>query len=105
METMGRPKKKKVSDFYPNKQHTNAMAFCVANGITIFPELIKQNEFRLNIRIEKNGNIKNICSPRTYSNHELLEPTYEIYLTYFKRMASEDIIKKSLEKYLSFKNN
>ena len=102
---MGRPKKKPTIDFYPNKIHQNAMAFCIVNGITIEPELIKNNELRLNIRIEKDGLVKNMVSPVTYSNHEVSRPIYEIYLTYFKRMASDDIIKKSEDKYLSFSNN
>ena len=100
---MGRPKKKEVSNFYPDKQHINAMVFCIANGITIFPEIAKGGEFTLNVRIEKDGYIRNIVSPKTYRNHELSEPTYKIYLTYFKKMASEELIKKSKEKYLSFK--
>lgn len=102
---MGRPKKKPTTNFYPKVIHQNAMAFCIENGIIIQPEVIKNNEIRLNIRIEKDGLIKNMVSPVTYSNHELWRPIYEIYLTYFKRMASEDIIKKSEDKYLSFSNN
>jgi len=46
-----------------------------------------------------------MVSPVTYSHHEVYRPIYQIYLTYFKRMASEDIIKKSEDKYLSFSNN
>jgi hypothetical protein len=102
---MGRPKKIPKIDFYPRKIHLNAMAFCLSNGIKIMPELIKANEIRLNIRIEENGLVKNMISPVTYSNNEVSRPIYEIYLTYFKRMASEEIIKKSNDNYLSFNNN
>ena len=102
---MGRPKKIPKIDFYPRKIHLNAMAFCLSNGIKITPELIKVNEIRLNIRIEENGLVKNMISPVTYSNNEVSRPIYEIYLTYFKRMASEEIIKKSNDNYLSFNNN
>jgi hypothetical protein len=101
---MGRPKKKEVSSFNPKTIHLNAMAYCLSNGIQITPELIKKNELLLNIRIEKDGLFKNVVSPRTYKNHELWEPIYEIYLTYFLRMANKDIIKKSREKHISFKN-
>lgn len=99
---MGRPKKKSTIDFYPQKRHINAMAFCVSNGITIIPELLRKNELRLNVRIEKDGLVKNIVSPKTYSNDELWEPIYEIYLTYFNRMADKETIQKSNEKYISF---
>lgn len=102
---MGRPKKKSTIDFYPQKRHINAMAFCVSNGITIIPELLRKNELRLNVRIEKDGLVKNIVSPKTYSNDELWEPIYKIYLTYFKKMVSEDILNKSKENYMSFIKN
>jgi len=88
--------------YYPQIKHQNAMAFCVENGITISPELIKKNTLRLNIRIERDGMVKNIVSPRTYTNKELWEPIYEIYLTYFLKLADEDTIKFSNDKYLSF---
>ena len=88
--------------FYPNIIHQNAMAFCLSNGVTIIPELLKKNKIRLNIRIEMNGMIKNIVSPKTYTNNELWQPIYEIYLAYFKKMADEETIKKASAKYLSF---
>ena len=98
-------KKKTLIEFNPTMMHLNAMAYCLSNGITITPELIKKETIRLNIRIEKDGHIKNMVSPVSYTNRELTRPIYEIYLTYFKRMVSEDVIKKSQENYLSFKNN
>lgn len=101
---MGRPKKRIVSDFNPTIQHLNAMAFCISNGIKIYPEMIKGNEFLLNISITKDKLTKHSVSPRSYKQHELLKPIYEIYLTYFMRMADADIIKKSKKKYVSFKN-
>lgn len=102
---MEKRKKKTVIGFYPEKIHLNAMAFCINNGITIIPELLRKNELRLNIRIEKDGLIKNIISPKTYSNNELWKPIYEIYLTYFKKMVSQDILNKSKENYISFIKN
>ncbi len=101
---MGRPKKRKVSDFNPTKQHLNAMNFCISNGIKIYPEMLKSKEFRLNIEITKDKITKHSISPKTYKEHELLKPIYEIYLTYFNRMAEDAIIKKSKEQYISFKN-
>lgn len=101
---MGRPKKRKVSDFNPTKQHLNAMSFCISNNIKIYPEMLGSKEFRLNIEITKDKITKHSISPRTYKEHELLEPTYEIYLTYFKRMADKDLIEKSENQYISFKN-
>lgn len=88
--------------FYPNIIHQNAMVFCLSNGVTIIPELLKKNKIRLNVRIEINGMIKNIVSPKTYTNDELWQPIYEIYLAYFKKIADEDTIKKASAKYLSF---
>lgn len=88
--------------FYPNIIHQNAMAFCLSNGVTIIPELLKKNKIRLNVRIEMNGMIKNIVSPKTYTNNELWQPIYEIYLAYFKKIADEDTIKKASAEYLSF---
>lgn len=102
---MGRPKKTKKSDFSPTKQHLNAMAYCIANGIKIYPEMIKDNKFLLNIEINQNKLTKHVQSTKKYDQHELLEPTYEIYLTYFKRMVDEQTLKKSENNYLSFKNN
>ena len=88
--------------FYPNIIHQNAMAFCLSNGVTIIPELLKKNKIRLNVRIEMNGMIKNIVSPKTYTNDELWQPIYEIYLAYFEKIADEETIKKASDKYLSF---
>lgn len=101
---MGRPKKRLKSEFNPTIQHINAMAFCVHKEIKIYPEMIKENEFTLNIEIREGRHVKHTQSPRTYKEHEMLEPIYEIYLTYFLRMADEDIIKKSKENYISFAN-
>ena len=78
------------------------MAFCLSNGVTIIPELLKKNKIRLNVRIEMNGMIKNMVSPKTYTNNELWQPIYEIYLAYFKKMADEETIKKANVKRLSF---
>ena len=87
---MGRSKKNSEVEFSPNMIHQNAMVYCLANDIIITPELIKKNEIRLNIRIKKNGRVKNIVSTRTYTNKEVMKPIYEIYLTYFKRMADKE---------------
>ena len=102
---MARPKKIKKSEFNPTKQHLNAMAYCIANGIKIYPEMIKDGKFLLNIKIEQNNLTKHVQSPKKYEEHELLEPTYEIYLTYFKRMADAETLKKSENNYLGFINN
>ena len=102
---MARPKKIQVSNFSPTVLHMNAMAYCIANGIKIYPVVLKNNKFLLNIEIEQNKLTKNIQSPKTYDQHELLEPTYEIYLTYFKKMADEQTIKKSEKNLISFINN
>jgi hypothetical protein len=59
----------------------------------------------LNIRIDRNGLIKNIESPLTYKKHQLSGKIYELYLHYFVKMADEDVIKKSQKNYISFKNN
>ena len=99
---MGRPKKKPKSDFVATKQHINAMAFCLNNGIKIYPVPVGNKEFKLIVEIDSEGNLKKTESPRNYLNHELKRPTYEIYLTYFKRMADEDIVKKSEKKYITF---
>ena len=102
---MGRPKKQPTSSFVTKHIHQNAMAFCVAYGITIYPKLTKNGEYMLNIRIDRNGLIKNIESPVTYRNHQLSEKIYELYLHYFMKMADDDLIKKSKKKYISFNNN
>lgn len=102
---MGRPKKQPTSDFVTKHIHQNAMAFCVTNGIEIHPVLLKNKEFKLNIRIDRGGLIKNIESPVNYSKHELTGKIYELYLHYFKKMAGADVIRKSRKKYISFKNN
>jgi hypothetical protein len=99
---MGRLKKNLEVEFSPDIIHQNAMAYCVANNVIIIPELIKKNEIRLNIRIEKNGRVKNILSPKTYTNKEIVKPIYEIYLAYFRKMADQETIKISNVKYLSF---
>jgi len=102
---MGRPKKQPSSSFVTKHIHQNAMAFCVAYGVTIYPKLTKNGEYMLNIRIDRNGLIKNIESPVTYRNHQLSEKIYELYLHYFIKMADDDLIKKSKKKYISFNNN
>ena len=102
---MGRPKKQPTSSFVTKHIHQNAMAFCVSNGITIYPKLTKDNEYMLNIRIDRNGLIKNIESPLTYKKHRLSGKIYELYLHYFMKMADADVIRKSRKKYISFKNN
>ena len=102
---MGRPKKQPTSSFVTKHIHQNAMAFCVSNGITIYPKLTKDNEYMLNIRIDRNGLIKNIESPLTYKKHQLSGKIYELYLHYFMKMADADVIRKSRKKYISFKNN
>jgi hypothetical protein len=102
---MGRPKKQPSSSFVTKHIHQNAMAFCVAYGVTIYPKLTKNGEYMLNIRIDRNGLIKNIESPVTYRNHQLSEKIYELYLHYFMKMADDDLIKKSKKKYISFNNN
>jgi len=102
---MGRPKKQPTSSFVTKHIHQNAMAFCVAYGVTIYPKLTKNSEYMLNIRIDRNGLIKNIESPVTYRNHQLSEKIYELYLHYFIKMADDDLIKKSKKKYISFNNN
>ena len=102
---MGRPKKQPTSSFVTKHIHQNAMAFCVSKGITIYPKLTKDNEYMLNIRIDRNGLIKNIESPVTYKKHQLSEKIYELYLHYFMKMADDDLIKKSKKKYISFNNN
>jgi len=99
---MGRPKKQPASNFVTKKIHQNAMAYCISNGITIYPKLTKDNEYMLNIRIDKNGLVKNVESPVTYKSYELSEKTYEIYLHYFMRMADADVIRKSRKLYMSF---
>jgi hypothetical protein len=81
------------------------MAFCISNGIEIHPILIKNKEFKLNIRIDRGGLIKNIESPVSYSKHELTGKIYELYLHYFMKMADADVTIKSQKKYISFKNN
>jgi hypothetical protein len=102
---MGRPKKQPTSDFVTKHIHQNAMAFCISNGIQIHPIMLKDKEFKLNIRIDRGGLIKNIESPVNYSKHELTGKIYELYLHYFKKMAGADVIRKSRKKYISFKNN
>ena len=102
---MGRPKKQPTSNFIAKYIHQNAMAFCIENGVKIYPVLLKNKEYKLNIEINQNGLIKNIESPVQYSKHELTEKIYEIYLYYFKKMANEDIVRKSRKKYVSFNNN
>ena len=102
---MGRPKKQPTSDFVIKHIHQNAMAFCISNGIQIHPILIKNKEFKLNIRIDRGGLIKNIESPVNYSKHELTGKIYELYLHYFMKMADADVKIKSQKKYISFKNN
>lgn len=102
---MGRPKKQPKSNFVTKHIHQNAMAFCISNGIQIHPILIKDKEFKLNIRIDRGGLIKNIESPVNYSKHELTGKIYELYLHYFKKMADAYVIRKSRKKYISFKNN
>ena len=102
---MGRPKKQPSSSFVTKHIHQNAMAFCVAYGVTIYPKLTKNGEYMLNIRIDRNGLIQNIESPVTYRNHQLSEKIYELYLHYFIKMADDDLIKKSKKKYISFNNN
>jgi hypothetical protein len=99
---MGRPKKKKKSDYNPSIQEINAMVYCINNGIKIYPILINFNKFLLNIEIERNKLTKHIQSNREYEQHELLRPTYQIYLKYFLQIADAEIIKKSVDSYIKF---
>ena len=80
--------------FYPNIIHQNAMAFCLSNGVTIIPELLKKNKIRLNVRVEMNGMIKNMVSPKTYTNDELWQVKLIPY-----------IFKSSIIFYVSRHNN
>ena len=102
---MGRPKKQPTSDFIVSHIHQNAMAFCVTNGIEIHPILLSNKEYKLSIRIDRGGLIKNIESPVNYSKHELTGKIYELYLHYFKKMADSDVVRNSRKKYISFKKN
>ena len=97
--------KKKFIEFYPSLLHQNAMAFCVQNGITISPKVIRREVIKLIIRIEKGKDVKVMESPVEYTNRELWRPIYEIYLTYFKRMADRQLQKKAVDNIISFKNN
>jgi len=99
---MGRPKKKIVSKYMPTTQEINAMAYCVHNGVMIYPVLCGPNKFILNVKIDRNGLKRKIQSPKEYQQHELVEPTYKIYLKYFLQIANEDMIKKSKKNYIKF---
>lgn len=76
-----RPRQK--DKFSPTKEHYKAMCWCIKNGIKVIPVPEDWDEVSLVIESGKDK----VVSPKTYKNHELSRPVYEIYEFYYKKLC------------------
>ena len=72
---------KQIDSFAPTKEHYKAMSWCLKNGIKVSP--VPESWDQVGLVIESGG--EKIVSPKTYKNHKLSKPIYEIYEYYYKK--------------------
>ena len=72
---------KQIDRFAPTKEHFDAMSWCLKNGIKVSP--VPEDWDEISLIIESGGD--KVVSPKTYKNHELSKPVYEIYKHYYDK--------------------